>query len=136
LQLVALALLTRLRAGAEQQGRVDSLITIDILRALALVAQGDQPAACEALEPALMAGAPAGYVRRFLDEGAPMKLLIADCRLRGEPTVKAAPILARCSRTSTHCLPLFQAAGHKPDMSARQTINLNSTISNLQWWSR
>jgi len=72
----ALALLTHLRAAAEQQGRVDSLITIDILRALALAAQGDRPAALEALERALRAGAPEGYVRRFLDEGAPMAALL------------------------------------------------------------
>ena len=73
----ALTLLARLRASAQQQGRVDSLITIDILRALALAAQGDTPAAHEALECALMAGAPAGYARRFLDEGAPLAALIA-----------------------------------------------------------
>jgi LuxR family maltose regulon positive regulatory protein len=56
---------------------VDSLISIDILRALALAAQGNTPAALDALEQALVAGAPAGYARRFLDEGVPMAALVA-----------------------------------------------------------
>jgi len=73
----ALTLLAQLRTAAEQWGRVDSLISIDILRALALAAQGDTPAALEALECALRAGAPEGYVRRFLDEGAPLAAVVA-----------------------------------------------------------
>jgi ATP/maltotriose-dependent transcriptional regulator MalT len=73
----ALALLARLRTAAEQQGRVDSLITIDIQRALALAAQDDKPAALDALEGALRAAAPEGYARRFLDAGAPMAVLLA-----------------------------------------------------------
>lgn len=72
----ALSLLAQLRAAAERQGRTDSLHTINILRALALAAQHDTVASRDALECTLAAGAPEGYVRRFLDEGPPLAALL------------------------------------------------------------
>src|SRR3712207_8973692 len=54
----------------------DSLISILILRALALHAQGEQDRAFDALEQALVLAAPEGYVRVFVDEGAPMAALL------------------------------------------------------------
>ena len=52
-----------------------------MLQALARHAQGDMPAALASLEHALTLAEPEGYVRLFVDEGEPMRLLIADCRL-------------------------------------------------------
>jgi LuxR family maltose regulon positive regulatory protein len=78
----ALALLERLLVAAEAGGRMRSVLEIVILRALALAAQGDESAANRALERALVLARPEGYVRIFVDEGAPMRLQIANCRLQ------------------------------------------------------
>jgi LuxR family maltose regulon positive regulatory protein len=71
----ALGLLDRLLADAETAMRQDSVIQIRILRALARQAQGDR-ATAEDLTRALQLAAPAGYVRVFVDEGAPMAALL------------------------------------------------------------
>jgi LuxR family maltose regulon positive regulatory protein len=72
----ALRLLDRLHAQAANQQRTDSLIELSVLRTLALAASGDQPAALASLAEALILAAPAGYVRVFADEGAPMARLL------------------------------------------------------------
>ena len=72
----ALALLDRLHAAAAAQDRTGSLIEIRALRALALAAGGDEPAALDALASALVLACPQGYVRVFADEGPPMAALL------------------------------------------------------------
>ena len=72
----AVPLLQRLRAAAGAQGRTGSLIEIQALLALALAADGDDAAALDALAEALLLGHPAGYLRVFADEGAPMRALV------------------------------------------------------------
>jgi len=69
--------LHRLMEDAETGSRMDSLIEIVVLRALALHKQGELNAALAALEHALVLAAPEGYVRVFVDEGAPMASLLA-----------------------------------------------------------
>ena len=76
----ALGLLERLRQAAEDGGRDGSLIEVLLLQALARHAQGDTPAAAALLARALALAEPEGYVRLFVDEGAEMQLLIAECR--------------------------------------------------------
>jgi LuxR family maltose regulon positive regulatory protein len=78
----ALGLLERLGAAAKAQGRIESVIEARLLAALALAARGQHAQAQAALVEALALARPEGYVRIFADEGAPMKLLIADCRLQ------------------------------------------------------
>jgi LuxR family maltose regulon positive regulatory protein len=73
----ALTLLQRLLSAATGQGRAGSVIEIQALRALALAASGDHPGARGALTEALTLARPAGYVRVFADEGAPMRALTA-----------------------------------------------------------
>jgi LuxR family maltose regulon positive regulatory protein len=80
----ALGLLARLLQGAEEGGRNGSVIEISILQALAHQAQGDPMGALDALERALRLAEPEGYVRTFLDEGEPVRLLMVDCRLQIE----------------------------------------------------
>jgi LuxR family maltose regulon positive regulatory protein len=72
----ALALLERLLADAQSKARVHSVIEILVLKALALHAGGDLPAALDTLAWALSLAAPEGYVRLFLDEGAPILTLL------------------------------------------------------------
>ena len=75
----ALGLLARLLQAAEEGGRTGSVIEILMLRALAHHTQGDLPRARASLEHALTLAEPEGYVRVFVDEGEPMRLLISDC---------------------------------------------------------
>jgi LuxR family transcriptional regulator, maltose regulon positive regulatory protein len=81
-------LLTRLLAAAEADGRAGRAIEILSLQALALRACDEEQAALDALAHALIRAAPEGYVRLFVDEGAPMAALVAQSaalRLAQEP---------------------------------------------------
>jgi LuxR family maltose regulon positive regulatory protein len=78
----ALHLLERLRQAAATGGRTGAVIESHMLQALALDTQSDQDAALTTLAQALTLAAPEGYVRLFVDEGAPMKVLLAGCRLQ------------------------------------------------------
>jgi LuxR family maltose regulon positive regulatory protein len=72
----ALGLLERLRALAVAQGRTGSVIEVLVLQALARQASGDEPAGLAALAEALALAGPEGYLRVFVDEGAPMATLL------------------------------------------------------------
>jgi LuxR family transcriptional regulator, maltose regulon positive regulatory protein len=73
----ALELLDRWHALAAAQGRTGSVLELRALQALAHAARGDEPAALAALAEAVTLGAPEGYLRVFVDEGAPMAALVA-----------------------------------------------------------
>jgi LuxR family maltose regulon positive regulatory protein len=68
--------LSRLERLAEQAGRNGRLLEIRVLEALAQSAAGDSQKALIALTPALLFAETEGYVRIFLDEGQPMKMLL------------------------------------------------------------
>lgn len=78
---VVLDLLERLLKAAEADKRKGSAIEILGLQALAYHAQRNLTAALLSLQRALALAEPEGYLRIFLDEGEPMRLLIADFRL-------------------------------------------------------
>jgi ATP/maltotriose-dependent transcriptional regulator MalT len=105
----ALALLGRLLARAATQSRTGSVIEIQALRALALAASGDEPAALTALAEALTLACPQGYVRVFADEGPPMGALVgrlAAAHRAGQAPARDVPF-AGVAR-------LVQAFGNKP----------------------
>jgi LuxR family maltose regulon positive regulatory protein len=77
----AIGLLERLLKAAEAQRRTGSVIEILVVQALAHQVQGNLPQALASLERALALAEPEGYVRIFVDEGEPMRLLIFDFRL-------------------------------------------------------
>jgi LuxR family maltose regulon positive regulatory protein len=72
----AIGLLERLLQAAVAGQRTGSVIEILVLQALAQQLQGDIPAALVPLERALTLAEPEGYVRIFVDEGAPMEALL------------------------------------------------------------
>jgi len=72
----ALGLVERWLALAVTQGRTGSIIELRALQALALAASADERGALAALAEALRLGAPEGYVRVFVDEGAPLASLL------------------------------------------------------------
>jgi LuxR family maltose regulon positive regulatory protein len=79
----ALTLLVQLLPVMEQRGRHKSVIEIYVLQALALEAQGDTTLAMSTLENAFSLAEPQGYVRVFVDEGAPMAKLLGQAKARG-----------------------------------------------------
>jgi LuxR family maltose regulon positive regulatory protein len=79
----ALALLRQLLPVMKQRGRYKSVIEIHVLQALALEARGDTTLALTALEQAFSLAEPQGYVRVFVDEGAPMAKLLRQAKARG-----------------------------------------------------
>ena len=72
----ATRLLARLRPAAEEGERAGIVLEVLVLQALAHQAGGDVPAARALLRRALTLAEPEGYVRVFLDEGAPMGSLL------------------------------------------------------------
>jgi LuxR family transcriptional regulator, maltose regulon positive regulatory protein len=91
----ALRLLGQLSALATSQARTGSLIEIAALRALALAAAGDRPAAAQDLAGALAQAAPQGYIRVFADEGPRMAALltqVAAAHRQGQPAARQVPL--------------------------------------------
>jgi len=79
----ALSLLDRLLAAAGGAGRLGRVIEMQALRALALEQLDNRKAALEVLTCALELAEPDGYVRVFLDAGAPMVSLCEAAAARG-----------------------------------------------------
>jgi LuxR family maltose regulon positive regulatory protein len=88
----ALGLLERLHGLATAQGRTGSVIEVQALRALALAAAGDPPRGLTALAEALSLAAPEGYLRVFVDEGAPMANLLGRLLSAGPARVATAGV--------------------------------------------
>jgi len=78
----ASSLLDRLLEAAEAGGRARSAIEIRILQALSQQEQGNAQAALRPLEQALTLAEAQGFVRMFVDEGAPMERLLREATLR------------------------------------------------------
>jgi DNA-binding CsgD family transcriptional regulator len=74
----ALRLIDRLLGAAESGARMGSAIEILVLRALALHARRETSGAFVALGRALTVAEPEGYIRVFVDEGAPMAALLSE----------------------------------------------------------
>jgi LuxR family maltose regulon positive regulatory protein len=79
----ALGLVERWLALAVTQGRTGSVIELRALQALALAASGDERGALDALTEALALAWPEGYVRVFVDEGAPLATLLGTLTTAG-----------------------------------------------------
>ena len=93
-------LLERLREAAEEGGRTGRLVEILVLQALTLEAEGDRERAISALARALSLAEPEGYVRTFLDEGAPMVALLRWAVARGISPAYASRLLEAFRSTS------------------------------------
>lgn len=78
-----LHLLARLLKDAEEKARMGSVLEILILRALALHARRDLSGALTTLGRALALAEGEGYIRLFIDEGAPLLSLLRQAQERG-----------------------------------------------------
>ncbi len=74
----AARLLDRLGAAAADGGRTGTALEVLALQALVHAADGDRASALAALRGAVGAAEPHGFVRVFLDEGAPMAALLRE----------------------------------------------------------
>ncbi len=92
-------------AVAEDQHRSGSVIRLLVTRSMVLQAQGDVFGLCEVAGRALALAEPAGFVRIFADEGAPMRAIferIAAERTRADlVSAYAAGLLAAMRETAT-----------------------------------
>jgi LuxR family maltose regulon positive regulatory protein len=95
----ALDLLDPLLVLAGELERVDLIIGVQILRALAWQAAGDGAQAMEPLAEALAAAEPGGWVRTFLDEGPPMAGLLRRAASQGISPAYVASLLAAFDAT-------------------------------------
>ena len=87
--------------AAEVGHRQGSLIDILMVQALAHQAQGNTTLALVPLARALTLAEPEGYVRLFVDEGEPMRLLILDIRMQIEKRGRDNPSLGYVDRLLT-----------------------------------
>ncbi|MFZ1475609.1 MAG: LuxR C-terminal-related transcriptional regulator, partial [Anaerolineae bacterium] len=77
----ALAVLRPFRQQMKVKGLADEHFKAMILQAVALRANGEEHKALQLLCEALALAEPGGFIRIFVDEGEPMRLLILDFRL-------------------------------------------------------
>jgi LuxR family maltose regulon positive regulatory protein len=89
-----LRLLERLQRSAESKERRSSVLEILVLRALVLEAQRDRGASLSTLERALLQAEPEGYMRIFIDEGAPMLALLREMHARSRVSGYVATLLS------------------------------------------
>jgi LuxR family maltose regulon positive regulatory protein len=122
----ATRLLDRLLAAAEQGGRTGSVVEVLVLQALAARARGDLPAALAVLGRALALAEPEGFVRVFLDEGAPLTALLRAAGGQGADAARARRLLAAPDGTA-----LRAPAGGTEPLSARERDVLRLLGSDL-----
>jgi len=101
----ALDLVKRLLLAAESAGKVGSMIELLILQSLILQAKHDIPQALKTFERALALAEPGGYVRMFLDEGAPMIKLLRQAVTAGVYPAYVRRLLAAAFPTDQRTRP-------------------------------
>lgn len=113
----ALGLLERALPQVEQMDRPNLVIEMEILRALTYQASGKIALAFSALEHALTLAEPEGYVRTFVDEGEPLRSLMADCRLQmekqGRDQCKSAAYMDKLLTAFPQTVPAPQPVTHR-----------------------
>lgn len=139
----ALDLLERMLDVADRGARTGSVIEILALRAIAQRMGGDVSAALTSLERTLLLAEPEGYVRVFVDEGAPMAALLKIALKRGiaqsytrrllaafdehEPKARVHPdLIEPLSERELDVLRLLRSDLDGPDIARELTISLNT----------
>jgi ATP/maltotriose-dependent transcriptional regulator MalT len=148
----ALPLSERLLQKAGDAGRVGRVIEILVLQALALQAKRDLPHALATLDRAISLAQPEGYVRTFLDEGAPMVKLLYQAQVHragagyasellsavGQATRTTPPpaqlLVEPLSAREVEVLKLIEAGHSNQEIAARLVISMPTVkrhISNI-----
>jgi LuxR family maltose regulon positive regulatory protein len=79
----ALAVLEPLRRQAEAKGWEDERLKVMVVQAVALRAHGEKDKAMQMIGDALALAEPGGFIRLFVDEGAPMAHLLSEAAAQG-----------------------------------------------------
>ena len=90
----ALVILEPLRQQMEAKGWADERLKVMVLQAVALQAHGEQDRAVQLLGEALALAEPGGFIRIFIDEGAPMVQLLSAAAAYGMLPDYIAKLLA------------------------------------------
>lgn len=119
------ALLARLLQAAEAQKRQGSALDILLVQALAHEAQGNRPQALAALKGALSLAEPEGYISIFVDEGEPMRMLIADFRysIEKQMSSSAHAQLGYTGKLLAAFAPLVNKQSTTPALAAGASVN-------------
>jgi LuxR family maltose regulon positive regulatory protein len=127
----ALGLLERIRSMAEAAGRMGTAIKALVLQALARGVQNDEIRALAALERALELAEPEGYVRTFLDEGAPMAALLRRSWAKGVSPGYAGRLIAALE-SSAEGLPAESPSEHLSERELEVLRLVASGMSNAE----
>ncbi len=119
----ALDLLDRLLGSAQDGGRGSSVVDARLLRALAHDARGEHEEALAQLDRALAEAVQAGYVRVFLDEGAPMEELLHSAERRPR-TGELAQAVLRAAATAVPVSVPRPAANPAPDALSEREVEV------------
>ncbi len=117
----ALGVLQRLQELSAAAGAVGNLIGVLALKALALQAQGDEAAALKSLKQALSLGEREGYMRTFIDEGAPMRELLRKASASGMAPQYVGRLLAAMTG-ETALASEGEAADRPPEDGAQHLV--------------
>lgn len=120
----ATRLLTRLSASAVQGERIQSVIQILVLQAILYQLQADKQRAFAALGEALTLGEPSGYLAFFVEQGAPMRRLLAELR----STISTLSLRAYAEQLLAG-FPQQDEATHNQGHSHAQSQNLIEPLS-------
>jgi LuxR family maltose regulon positive regulatory protein len=123
----AAILLKRLEDFARQENRLYSRLELLCLIALCRGRTGDYTKAAKVLEDALTLGAEEGYVRTFVDEGAPMAELLSRYQVmtRSDKNLQHALYAKKLFRLINEHLHAVQAA---EDQGATEAINFSASL--------
>ena len=146
--------LERLGRAAEAGSRTGSVIESLELQALAHQVRGDLRAALAALGEALVRAEPEGWVRVFLDEGAPMAALLRTAVKQGvggdharalvrnledggaggstAGTPSSSGLIERLSERELDVLRLLRSELSGPDIARELTVSLNTVRTHTQ----
>ncbi len=145
----ALGLLEKVRATAEADGRLGDMLQIAVLQALAFQADGNMPAALDAITVALVHGKAEGYVRLFIDEGPTIALLLRQAAragivldytaqllaafpIRGQPSATITesqltqPLLEPLSTRELEVLSLMAAGYSNPEIARELIVSVGT----------
>jgi LuxR family maltose regulon positive regulatory protein len=120
----AIDLLSHLEKFARSSGRIGRVIEILFLKAFALQETGDSEQAIQLLTECLAFAEPEGYVRLFLDEGQPMRLLLAQWLAHSIP----GPL----REYAIHLLAQFNAETHVVTATQEKVFSAGDPSASLE----
>jgi LuxR family maltose regulon positive regulatory protein len=120
----ALGLLARLQEADRARGRINHLIRLLVLQALAQQAQGDLDRALAALGEALSLAEPERYVWAFVREGQPMATLLREAAARRVATGYVNNLLATFRQKAAPPLPRSSALVEPLSDREREVLHL------------